>query len=66
MLPVSIAQRYPRPGVDHVPIVDAPAALLTIAWHEHARALITAALAQVAITVADRHAHAPAPSTTHP
>ncbi|MEU8984412.1 LysR substrate-binding domain-containing protein [Streptomyces sp. NPDC048309] len=60
LLPVSVATRYPRPGVVYRPVADAPPAVLVIAWPQQSRSTATAALVRAAASVADavRDGHA--------
>ncbi|MGP4014061.1 LysR family transcriptional regulator [Streptomyces sp. 4N124] len=53
LLPASVAARYPRPGVVYRPVLDAPAAVLVIAWPQQSRSTATAALVRAATTVAE-------------
>ncbi|GGL65130.1 LysR family transcriptional regulator [Streptomyces fumigatiscleroticus] len=53
LLPVSVADRYPRPGVVYRPVPDAPLAVLTIAWPQQSRSTATAALVRAAVSVAE-------------
>ncbi|MDN3026980.1 LysR family transcriptional regulator [Streptomyces sp. S.PB5] len=52
LLPVSVAARYPRPGVVYRPLPDAPRAVLHIAWPQQSRSTATAALVRAATAVA--------------
>ncbi|MFF3334594.1 LysR family transcriptional regulator [Streptomyces sp. NPDC002888] len=53
LLPASVADRYPRPGVVYRPVRDAPAAVLAVAWPQRSRSTATAALVRAAVSVAD-------------
>ncbi|MEV6170749.1 LysR substrate-binding domain-containing protein [Streptomyces sp. NPDC051954] len=53
LLPVSVAARYPRPGVVYRPVVDAPPAVLVIAWPQQSRSRAVAALVRTATEVAE-------------
>ncbi|MDX6311701.1 MAG: hypothetical protein QOF44_1165 [Streptomyces sp.] len=53
LLPVSVAARYPRPGVVFRPVMDAPPVVLVIAWPQQSRSTATAALVRAAASVAD-------------
>ncbi|WP_329222903.1 LysR family transcriptional regulator [Streptomyces sp. NBC_01485] len=53
LLPASVAVRYPRPGVVYRPVLDAPPAVLTIAWPQQSRSTATAALVRAAMSVAE-------------
>lgn len=53
LLPASITDRYPRPGVVYRPVRDAPPAVLAIAWPQQSRSTATAALVRAATSVAD-------------
>lgn len=53
VLPASVAERYPRPGVVYRPVPDAPAATLAIAWPQQARSRALAALVRTAVALAD-------------
>lgn len=53
LLPASVAARYPRPGVVYRPVLDAPPAVLVIAWPQQSRSTGTAALVGAAASVAD-------------
>ncbi|TQM44083.1 LysR family transcriptional regulator [Pseudonocardia cypriaca] len=48
LLPESVTARYPRPGVAYRSVVDAPAAVLAIAWPQQSRSQATAALVRAA------------------
>ncbi|MYR58513.1 LysR family transcriptional regulator, partial [Streptomyces sp. SID625] len=37
LLPASVTLRYPRPGVAYRPVVDAPAAVMAVAWPQQSR-----------------------------
>ncbi|MGW1596345.1 LysR family transcriptional regulator [Streptomyces sp. NPDC002343] len=52
VLPASVADRYPRPGVVYRTVTDAPPSVLAIAWPQQSRSLATAALVRSATTVA--------------
>jgi DNA-binding transcriptional LysR family regulator len=53
LLPLSVAARYPRPGVVYRPVPDAPSAILAIAWPQQSRSTATAALVRAATSAAD-------------
>ncbi|MEV1066814.1 LysR family transcriptional regulator [Streptomyces sp. NPDC050263] len=53
LLPASVADRYPRPGVVYRPVLDAPHAVLVVAWPQQSRSTATAALVRAATTVAE-------------
>ncbi|MFI7498491.1 LysR family transcriptional regulator [Streptomyces sp. NPDC049687] len=53
LLPASVADRYPRPGVAYRPVRDAPPAVLAVAWPQQSRSRATAALVRAAVAVAD-------------
>ncbi|MFE9445485.1 LysR family transcriptional regulator [Streptomyces sp. NPDC006602] len=53
LLPSSVADRYPRPGVVYRPVQDAPPAVLAVAWPQQSRSRATAALVRAAVAVAD-------------
>jgi DNA-binding transcriptional LysR family regulator len=53
LLPASVAERYPRPGVVYRPVTDAPPAVLRIAWPQQSRSTATAALVRAAVAVAE-------------
>ncbi|MGW2635770.1 LysR family transcriptional regulator [Streptomyces sp. NPDC001348] len=53
VLPASVAARYPRPGVVYRPLVDAPPAVLAVAWPQQSRSTATAALVRAALAVAE-------------
>ncbi|MFI5674391.1 LysR family transcriptional regulator [Streptomyces cellulosae] len=53
LLPASVAGRYPRPGVVYRPVLDAPPAVLAVAWPQHSRSTATAALVRAAVEVAE-------------
>lgn len=48
VLSASTAERYPRPGVRYIPIVDAPPTVLSIAWHEDSTSRGIAAIVRAA------------------
>ncbi|QFZ19528.1 LysR family transcriptional regulator [Saccharothrix syringae] len=48
LLPVSVGERYPRPGVAYVPVPDAPPAVLRIVWPRESRSRAVAALVRAA------------------
>ncbi|MDF2256500.1 LysR substrate-binding domain-containing protein [Streptomyces ferralitis] len=48
LLPESVVNRYPRPGVVFRDVVDAPPAILVIAWPQTSRSSATAALVRAA------------------
>ncbi|MEU6769741.1 LysR family transcriptional regulator [Streptomyces sp. NPDC046759] len=52
VLPASVAERYPRPGVVYRAVPDAPPAVLAIAWPQQSRSTATAALVRTAAAVA--------------
>ncbi|MFJ8105948.1 LysR family transcriptional regulator [Streptomyces sp. NPDC096132] len=52
LLPESVTARYPRPGVVYRPVLDAPPAVLAVAWPQHSRSTATAALVRAAVSVA--------------
>ncbi|POX61038.1 LysR family transcriptional regulator [Streptomyces sp. Ru62] len=52
LLPASVAERYPRPGVVYRPVPDAPPSLLAVAWPQQSRSTATAALVRAAAAVA--------------
>ncbi|MET8560051.1 LysR family transcriptional regulator [Streptomyces flaveolus] len=52
LLPASVADRYPRPGVVYRPVPDAPPSLLAVAWPQQSRSTATAALVRAAAAVA--------------
>jgi DNA-binding transcriptional LysR family regulator len=52
LLPVSVAARYPRPGIVYRPVPDAPRAVLHIVWPQQSRSTATAALVRAATAVA--------------
>ncbi|GAA2458099.1 LysR family transcriptional regulator [Streptomyces glaucus] len=52
LLPASVAERYPRPGVVYRPVTDAPPSVLAVAWPQQSRSTATAALVRVATAVA--------------
>ncbi|OQR65619.1 LysR family transcriptional regulator [Streptomyces maremycinicus] len=53
LLPASVADRYPRPGVVYRPVLDAPPAMLAVAWPQQSRSTATAALVRAAVSVAE-------------
>ncbi|WP_406005523.1 LysR family transcriptional regulator [Streptomyces sp. NBC_00637] len=53
LLPASVADRYPRPGVVYRPILDAPPAVLAVAWPQHSRSTATAALVRAVVSAAE-------------
>ncbi|MEU5634688.1 LysR family transcriptional regulator [Streptomyces rishiriensis] len=53
LLPASVADRYPRPGVVYRPVLDAPAAVMAVAWPQQSRSTATAAFVRAAVSVAD-------------
>lgn len=53
LLPASVADRYPRPGVVYRPVRDAPAAVMAVAWPQQSRSTATAALVRAAVAVAE-------------
>ncbi|WP_086730865.1 LysR family transcriptional regulator [Streptomyces carpinensis] len=53
LLPASVADRYPRPGVVYRRVVDAPPAVLAIAWPQQSRSTATAALVRAAVAVSE-------------
>ncbi|WP_405609266.1 LysR family transcriptional regulator [Streptomyces sp. NBC_00076] len=53
LLPASVADRYPRPGVVYRPVLDAPPAVLAVAWPQQSRSTATAALVRAAVEVAE-------------
>ncbi|WP_432831585.1 LysR family transcriptional regulator [Dactylosporangium sp. CA-092794] len=48
LLPESVVERYPRPGVVYRPVPDAPPAVLVIAWPQQSRSRAVAALVRAA------------------
>ncbi|MGW1996846.1 LysR family transcriptional regulator [Embleya sp. NPDC001921] len=56
LLPVSVAARYPRPGVVYRPVADVPPAVLAIAWPGQSRSAAVASLVRTAASVAERGA----------
>ncbi|MFE1863113.1 LysR family transcriptional regulator [Streptomyces anandii] len=52
VLPASVADRYPRPGVVYREVLDAPPVTLAIAWPQQSRSTATAALVRAAMTEA--------------
>ncbi|WP_018568112.1 LysR family transcriptional regulator [Streptomyces sp. PsTaAH-124] len=59
LLPASVTLRYPRPGVAYRPVVDAPAAVMAVAWPQQSRSTATAALVRAATAVAEARTRAP-------
>jgi DNA-binding transcriptional LysR family regulator len=53
LLPESVTTRYPRPGVAYRPVVDAPPAVLAIAWPQQSRSRAVAAMVRAATAVRD-------------
>lgn len=53
LLPASVAGRYPRPGVVYRAVLDAPAAVMAVAWLQESRSTATAAFVRAAVSVAD-------------
>jgi DNA-binding transcriptional LysR family regulator len=53
LLPASVADRYPRPGVVYRPVLDAPPAVLAVAWPQQSRSTATAALVRAAVAAAE-------------
>jgi DNA-binding transcriptional LysR family regulator len=53
LLPASVADRYPRPGIVYRPVRDAPPAVLAVAWPRQSRSTATAALVRAAVAAAD-------------
>ncbi|MEV5903181.1 LysR family transcriptional regulator [Streptomyces sp. NPDC052127] len=53
LLPASVADRYPRPGVVYRPVLDAPPAVLAVAWPQQSRSQAAAALVRAAVSVAE-------------
>ncbi|MEU5001807.1 LysR family transcriptional regulator [Streptomyces sp. NPDC021622] len=53
LFPVSVADRYPRPGVVYRPVTDAPPAVLAVAWPQQSRSTDVAALVRAATSVAE-------------
>jgi DNA-binding transcriptional LysR family regulator len=51
-LPVSVAARYPRPGLVTRPLADAPPGRLVVAWPRTAASPATAAFVRAATDVA--------------
>jgi DNA-binding transcriptional LysR family regulator len=51
--PVSVARRYPRPGIAYRPVSDLPDSTLALAWPQDARSPAVAAFVRAACTVAD-------------
>lgn len=67
VLPASVVDRYPRPGVVYRPVSDAPPAALTIAWPHQSRSPATAAIVRVASELGLRSpAAVAAPPGAHP
>jgi len=56
ILPLSVAERYPRPEIAVRPIVDAPPAVLSVGWPEASRSLAVAAFVRAATRVAGDYA----------
>ncbi|WP_208885853.1 LysR family transcriptional regulator [Streptomyces sp. PBH53] len=52
VLPASVADRYPRPGVVYRAVPDAPPSVLAVAWPQQSRSTATAALVRTAAAVA--------------
>ncbi|MER5265618.1 LysR family transcriptional regulator [Actinosynnema sp. NPDC002837] len=48
LLPESVIDRYPRPGIAYLDVPDAPPATLSIAWPQQSRSTATAALVRAA------------------
>jgi DNA-binding transcriptional LysR family regulator len=48
LVPRSVADRYPRPGLAYLDVPDAPPAVLTIAWPQESRSTAVAALVRAA------------------
>ncbi|MCX4672219.1 LysR family transcriptional regulator [Streptomyces sp. NBC_01381] len=53
LFPVSVADRYPRPGVVYRPVTDAPPAVLAVAWPQQSRSTDVAALVRAATSLAE-------------
>ncbi|MFH9547949.1 LysR family transcriptional regulator [Streptomyces sp. NPDC051445] len=53
LLPASVADRYPRRGVVYRPVLDAPAAVMAVAWPQQSRSTATAALVRAAVAAAE-------------
>lgn len=53
LFPVSVAERYPRPGVVYRPVTDAPPAVLAVAWPQQSRSTDVAALVRAATSLAE-------------
>ncbi|MFF4469803.1 LysR family transcriptional regulator [Streptomyces sp. NPDC001599] len=53
LLPASVTDRYPRPGVAYRPVLDAPPVVLSLAWPRQSRSTATAALVRVATEIAE-------------
>nr|WP_281277841.1 LysR family transcriptional regulator [Saccharothrix texasensis] len=49
LLPESVVDRYPRPGIAYLDVPDAPPATLSIAWPQQSRSTATAALVRAAV-----------------
>ncbi|MFE3032361.1 LysR family transcriptional regulator [Streptomyces canus] len=62
--PVSVARRYPRPGVAYRPVSDLPDCTLAVAWPQDARSPAVAAFVRAAVEVAHQ-AHAQAETHVH-
>jgi len=50
VLPASVVTRYPRPGVEYLPVVDAPPVRLVVAWPQQSRSMAAAALVRAAVS----------------
>jgi hypothetical protein len=50
VLPASVVTRYPRPGVEYLPVVDAPPVTLVVAWPQQSRSMAAAALVRAAVS----------------
>jgi DNA-binding transcriptional LysR family regulator len=48
LLPRSVADRYPRPGIAYLDVPDSPPAVLTIVWPHDSRSMAVAALVRAA------------------
>jgi DNA-binding transcriptional LysR family regulator len=48
LLPRSVADRYPRPGIAYLDVPDSPPAVLTIVWPQDSRSMAVAALVRAA------------------
>lgn len=59
-LPISVAARYPRPGLVTRPLTDVPPARLVVAWPRAATSPSTAAFVRAAVDVAAARPSAPA------